>query len=540
MCTLLPGVVNKNTAPGILYLMVFIGVLMTAAFSEAKEEHVKVRRIGNLDSILAEGIQDQVHLVPLVLTGDSSILLQGETMSGLKQEHKEDLRATYEAGHTIVLLDAAMEHVNALHELIGAGVGYMSKDDEKVLAYALRHENHIPTATLLPKVHRSLLRTPLGEPDPTGVQNEQQAYRRAVEITVRELGHLPNVPVRQLRDPNQPVDWQSIPVQKTVFQQNGAAGVYNTTVNVYALHSCQADIRTGLTSDYYMVTALADWTATNAKFESAATELGPTSMYYDNQQDRYVVNWKDDPRRTYCSSPGAGSTYADICRYVNYPLQYDLTMAPQNTGSIVQTDAKPPASQGQATTYTSGFMFNLGGTVNVSGKGPQAGISAGATWNNMTATTVPPLELDLSQTDKEGAKWTFKYCTGGEEPDPGTNCTSHVQTAKDVCRAQLGDDSGTNPQQGQTPRGAFTDAVQTALWQAGPDTRTGRTTFDIEVTVAPTIGVTTANLWNVGVMDLPHPGCNGASCDCVSKTTTSQVPGGSYTFKIPLPSLQCQ
>ncbi len=158
----------------------------------------------------------------------------------------------------------------------------------------------------------------------------------------------------------------------------------------------------------------------------------------------------------------------------------------------------------------------------------------------MTATTVPPLELDLSQTDNQGANWTFKYCTGGEEPDDGTNCTSHVQTAKDVCRAQLGDDSGTNPQQGQTPQGAFTDAVQTALWQAGPDTRTGRTTFDIEVTVAPNIGYTTANLWGTGRMDSQDAGCNTFNCDCVSTTTTNQLPGGSYVFKVPLPSTTCQ
>ncbi len=102
--------------------------------------------------------------------------------------------------------------------------------------------------------------------------------------------------------------------------------------------------------------------------------------------------------------------------------------------------------------------------MNVSGTGPSAGISAGMTWINTQVTTVPPLDLKLSQTGNQGADWTFKYCTGGDEPDAGTNCTSHVQMAWDkVCRSQLGDNSGTNPQQGQTPHGAFTDAVQTAL-----------------------------------------------------------------------------
>lgn len=495
-----------------------------------------VRQLGPLDSIIADDIRKQVNAVPFTMGHQTPILLQGKRMSRLTEREKKELKATYRAGHTIVLLDATMEHVAALHGIIEGGVISSSKDGKGVLAYALYQENHIPTATLLSNVHRSPLR------DPTGLQDEKQAYKRAAELTVSKLRHLPKVSAPEPRDPNQPVDWQSSPVQTTVFQQNGPAGVYNTTVNLYALHSCQADTRTGLTSDYYLVTALADWTATNAKFQSAATELGPASMYYDATKGVYVVNWKDDPQRTYCSSPSSGTINADICRYINYPLQYEVTMVPQSTGSIVQTDAKPPASQGQVQTYTSGFNFTLGGTVNVSGSGPGAGISAGMTWTNTQSTTVPPLELDLSQTGNEGAKWTFKYCTGGEEPDPGTNCTSHVQTAKDVCRAQLGDDSGTNPQQGQTPLGAFTDAVQTALWQAGPDTRTGRTTFDIEVTVTPHIGYTTANLWDrdEGDPDGKDAGCNEFSCDCVSKTTTNQLPGGSYIFKIPLPSTTCR
>ena len=215
-------------------------------------------------------------------------------------------------------------------------------------------------------------------------------------------------------------------------------------------------------------------------------------------------------------------------------------MVPLNAGSIAQTDAKPPAQQGQATTYTSGFSFNLGGTVNVS---PGAALSAGLTWNNLTATTVAPVQLDLSQTTNQGALWSYRYCTGGEEPDAGGSCTSHVQTAKDVCRrAQLGDSTGTNPQQGQGPVGAFTDAVHTALWQAGPDTRTGKSTFDIDVTITPTIGYTTANLWSNYQEDRSwrNAGCNQYNCDCVSYTNKIPLTGGSWIFKIPLPLTICQ
>lgn len=501
-----------------------------------------VRQIGSLDSTIAADIMKQVNAVPFTLLQDTPILLQGKTMSSLTQSHKEELKATYRTGYTIVLLDATMEDVAALHGIVEAGVTYSSKDGEGVLAYSLRQENRIPTATLLSKVQLSPLRTPQGEPDPAGLQDNERAHKKAAELTVAELARLPVASIRGPRDANQNVDWKSSPVQSTTFKQNGAAGVYNTTVNVYALHSCDKDVRTGLTSDYYMVTALADWTATNAKFQSAATELGPTSMYYDVDTDRYVVaNWQDDPKRNYCSSPSIFYTYADICRYINYPLQYDVEMVPINTGSVAQINAKPPAQQGQAQVYTSGFSFSLGGTVNVNGMGPGAGLSAGLTWNNSTTTTVPPVKLDLSQTTNQGALWTYRYCTGGEEPDGNGLCTSHVQMAKDVCRAQLGDPTtGTNPQQGQTPTGAFTDAVHTALWQAGPDTRTGKSTFDIEVTITPTIGNTTANLWGAQGLDPTNAGCNGSNCDCVSYTTKTALTNGSYIFKIPLPSTTCQ
>ena len=501
-----------------------------------------VRQIGSLDSTIAADILKQVNAVPFTLLQDTPILLQGKTMSSLTQSHKEELKATYRAGYTIVLLDATMEDVAALHGIVEAGVTYSSKDGEGVLAYSLRQENRIPTATLLSKVQLSPLQTEQGEPDPAGLQDNEQAHKKAAELAVAELTRLPIASIRAPRDANQNVDWKTSPVQTTVFQQNGAAGVYNTTVNIYALHSCDKDIRTGLASDYYMVTALADWTATNAKFQSAATELGSASMYYNYVTDVYVVaNWQDDPQQNYCSSPPSWSSHADICRYINYPLTYSVSMEPLNAGSIAQTDAKPPAQQGQATSYTSGFSFSLGGMVNVNGMGPGAGLSAGLTWNNSTTTTASPVELDLSQTAHQGAMWTYRYCTQGEEPDAGGNCTSHVQTVRDVCRAKLGDTTTkTNPQQGQTPNGAFTDAVHTALWQASPDTRTGKSTFDIEVTITPTIGYTTANLWGASLEDKTNAGCDQFNCDCVSKTTKKPLTGGSYIFKIPLPSTTCQ
>src|SRR5699024_1849956 len=106
----------------------------------------------------------------------------------------------------------------------------------------------------------------------------------------------------------------------------------------------------------------------------------------------------------------------------------------------------------------------------------------------------------------EGVDWTFQYCTTGLEPDPGTNCTHHVQMVKDVCQAQLGDmHSGSNPQQGQTPVGKFSDAVQSAHWQAGQDSRVNNKTFDIEVDFTANLATTTAHLSGSGNYNEDYP-----------------------------------
>ena len=138
----------------------------------------------------------------------------------------------------------------------------------------------------------------------------------------------------------------------------------------------------------------------------------------------------------------------------------------------------------------------------------------------------------------QGAYWTFRYCTTGEEPDPGTDCTSHVQIVKDVCASQLGDESDTNPQQGQTPTGKFSAATQSALWQAEPDTRIPGGTFDVDVTFTAQIANTTANLWNDINTGYANPGCNIYGCGCTSTTVTTPL-NKTHTFMIPYPSTVC-
>jgi hypothetical protein len=510
-------------------------VLGTAVCLAASEKNGTVRQIGDLDSVIAPEILRQVHIVPFTLHHDSPILLQATTLDRLNNQQKQELKATYQAGYTIVLLDPNMENINALHAIIGEGVSYRSKDTGIVMAYALRRKNGIPTASLLENLDPSPLRTPSGDPDPTGLRDDQLALSQAVARTVTDLTAIPQVSVpRQPRDANGQVDWLSLPIQTTTYAINEPQGVYNTEINVYALHRCLDQ------TDHYAVTAQADWTATNAEWQSATSAYSPgqsPTMYLGNN-GQLVINWQSNDR-TYCSSPGAYLEFADICRYINYPLSYGLAMVPRTEAMVTQLNAAPAATQGQSATYRSGFSFSLGGGVNVSSSGPGGGFSAGATWSNTTQTTVPPLMVDVSNTGNQGVDWNFDYCTTGLEPDPGTDCTHHVQMVEDVCQAQLGNDSGTDPQQGQTPVGKFSNAVQSAHWQQESAARVGNT-FDIEVEFQANTANTIAHLNGSGPDDPdPNRGCDQLGCACVSVTTPVPV-SKSHVFRIPFPSTTCQ
>ena len=528
----LPSASNRSRAPKTIFVLLVACVLATSVCSTADAANTTVRLVGRLDGDLARGISSGYIPSRFSAATTRRFLLEGATLSRLKDAEKQELEATYRAGYPLVLLDASMLHIKILHGIIGAGMNYRSKDTGVMMAYTIRQENLIPRATLLTPIAHSPLRTQSGDPDATARADDALALSRAVDRTVAELTRKPTATIPgPPRGPNDVIEWDQNPVQTTTFRVASSQGEYNTAINVFALHRCLDN------TDHYVVTAEADWTPTNAKWQSA-TSAQPNPTVYLDKSGNLVINWQDNDR-TYCSSPSLFDQFDDVCRYINYPLSYGLTMVPRNEGTVTQIDASPPATQGQQTSYTSGFSFSIGGTVNVSTTGPGGGISGGAMWTNTTSTTVPPIIVDVSNVGNEGANWSFNYCTTGLEPDPGTDCTGHVQMVKDVCQAQLGDDSGTNPQLGQMTTGKFSSSIQSVHWVANPDTRTG-STFDIEVEFVARIGTTIAHLGR-GSFDGPDPiaGCNASGCACVSTTDVNLVTR-STTFSIPLPSTACK
>jgi len=77
----------------------------------ASNENVAVRHIGHLNSTIVLKVLSQVHIVPFSFEHDSPILLQGKTMLRLHHKQKHELKATYRAGYSIVLLDATMQQI---------------------------------------------------------------------------------------------------------------------------------------------------------------------------------------------------------------------------------------------------------------------------------------------------------------------------------------------------------------------------------------------------------------------------------------------
>ena len=181
----------------------------------------------------------------------------------------------------------------------------------------------------------------------------------------------------------------------------------------------------------------------------------------------------------------------------------------------MQVNAAPAGDQGLSASYTSGFSFSIGGGVEISGDGPSGGIQAGATWENSTSITVPPLVVEAGDLPNEGAFTRYRYCTVGNTP----GCASNIQLI-DV-GAPCQQDVAGQPQQGQTPNGRLSGTAQTVNWQVDPATYGGAATFDVTVTWQVNLAVSETFLWpgqfidpNLREQGQPTGGCNLAGCSC--------------------------
>jgi hypothetical protein len=218
-------------------------------------------------------------------------------------------------------------------------------------------------------------------------------------------------------------------------------------------------------------------------------------------------------------------------------------MLPPTNTTTVQTNASPSGSQGQSTSYRSGFSFSLGGGVNISGESPTAGLQAGVTWSQSIQTTVPALVIEAGDVGNEGTFTQYSYCTAGTTVE---DCTSTIQATGQTgtCNDYIIGD----PQNGQTPNGRLSGLGQSVNWQVDPASYGDDTSFEVTVNWEANLATSTSNLWwgafrghilgpagGVG----PTGTCDAFGCSCDIGSNTKSPVETNHTFKVPFPSTDC-
>ena len=430
-------------------------------------EYEVVQLIGNYNNATIEAVRSDLVVVPFSPDYNPQVtpimIAPGvlDPVDALTQQEKDAIKASYEAGQTLALIAPSTIDVEALHELLGAGAAYTSTTHPIHMAYITRMEKSNPVSRVLQNVRAS----------PSTAQDagaDERAYARAYTILVEDLKRAPlqnneSAPIMSEQTVNTLVALQS------TFLTSTTSGNYSTTVDIYAAHICESNQTTPQPYDMYLVTSSGDWTASDAKWQSASAREG--ELYLADCAGNVqclVEDWKDTD--DYCD--GGIAIASDVpfnkydlrlCRYMNYPKQYSVSFVPPAGIKTDQANAAPSATQGTASSYSTGFAFSLGGNVNISGKGPAAGLQLGVTWSQKTTVSVPPLLLKAGITGNEGRYTDYVYCTG-DTGDKDGSCISTVQMkGKGVC---VDYDVG-EPQDGQTPSGSMSTVKQSVQWVVG-------------------------------------------------------------------------
>ena len=512
-------------------------------------EYEVVQLIGNYNNATIEAVRSDLVVVPFSPDYNPQVtpimIAPGvlDPVDALTQQEKDAIKASYEAGQTLALIAPSTIDVEALHELLGAGAAYTSTTHPIHMAYITRMEKSNPVSRVLQNVRAS----------PSTAQDagaDERAYARAYTILVEDLKRAPlqnneSAPIMSEQTVNTLVALQS------TFLTSTTSGNYSTTVDIYAAHICESNQTKPQPYDMYLVTSSGDWTASDAKWQSASAREG--ELYLADCAGNVqclVEDWKDTD--DYCD--GGIAIASDVpfnkydlrlCRYMNYPKQYSVSFVPPAGIKTDQANAAPSATQGTASSYSTGFAFSLGGNVNISGKGPAAGLQLGVTWSQKTTVSVPPLLLKAGITGNEGRYTDYVYCTG-DTGDKDGSCISTVQMkGKGVC---VDYDVG-EPQDGQTPSGSMSTVKQSVQWVVGEDgTYPGiygnATHYPITVNWSVDLATSTSRLWP-GPFSAPGSDdngptgmCNDSGCSCSIETTTNPITA-SYTFKVRLPSSDC-
>ena len=293
----------------ILFLLVGLIAIGTVGGCNDDGSSTTVRQIGDLTSVLSDDIAEQVNISPYEGGSDAPVILQGATVLTLTSAERSGLKATHEAGYTIVLLDASKAHVDELHEILGDGTSFTSESDPTLLGYSARKEDVYTDRQMV---------TPL-----PGIIKEDSAYDTAANILVDDLmtrpGEVTTVTSLSAQTRESTVNVADKPVSvHRISDPQPNNGAFNTTVKIYGLYQCQKTSTTGVgcsedpsNLDQYFITAEADWTP--------GSEWQSSDDVDNNGIDQFIKSWEDGT--DHCK--GDNNTG---CRFINYPRLYELEM----------------------------------------------------------------------------------------------------------------------------------------------------------------------------------------------------------------------
>ena len=255
-------------------------------------EYEVVQLIGDYNNATIEAVRSNLVVVPFSPDYNPQLtpimIAPGvlDPEDALTQQEKDAIKASYEAGQTLALIAPSTIDVKAFHGLLGAGAAFESTTDPVLLAYIMRREDGMPTASALFNIRPT--------PDTENPGADERAYARAYDLVVADLSRspLPRQPTSDLTDA--PIDLSTNYVQSTVLKEL-SGGYYTMPVKVSSGRVCKA---TGVEPiDFYVITSRGDWDPTEAQWQSASKKDGQITL--KNNDDDLSIDWQNNDH--YCT-----------------------------------------------------------------------------------------------------------------------------------------------------------------------------------------------------------------------------------------------
>lgn len=496
-------------------------VLLLSASAAVAADAGKVYRVGLLDGPLAEGFESAFELIRLPAAEEdlaaSLVVMTGSKASTLGDRDRAAVTRAFASSIPVVLLNATVEQINALHEALGSGQRYAAPGSLPLEAYAcvLRADRGFSQLTLYSAGSRAH----------EAVHREARA-RSLMEwsLATKTQAATPPAPTTADATSGQPADLTTLVSAWTdtrSFQVSGSYSSspanYQCTVSVWQVYQISTS------SDFYYADQVCNFATGNVYRELGKKVPQPTIFS--------STDWDDKPwsvTNDYCEPSSDAGDNLTACEYYHYgnayevglmPLLPDGSTTPANN-VVILTQENPQTTQSDSQ-LTHGVSWTIGGEVVAGSQGASASVSSGVTVQNTTTTTIPDVTI-TNQSFSSGPNGLWSY-TMGPVPYIDDSCTNTMQAPKNVQITTF-------------------QSQQDMVWQAYPAYRQD-SGFDgyFVLQAAFTITLSDSAMYIVGSGQggISHPSdCNifGCSCSIVRHDYSYSLPSSQVIFNVPVPS----